>query len=175
MVWKIDGEEQNNKTKPKSIRVSRMMAHPWKYTGLEPDLNFSYMFFGISDFSSFLGVFIQINNGSRWDCVIVQLASIVSQFLSQGIYGCVVWLEGYPVVNYEDIGVIQLYKMCLLLVNSYCTPLLLHIQPFYNTLFLCFVGYACTTVHHTLVPLSVSLPVVSPSACGLTLLICLYL
>ena len=88
------------------------------------------------------------------DIVIVQLASIVSQFLSQGIYGCVVWLKGYPVVNYEDIGVIQLYKMCLLLVNSYCTPLLLHIQPFYNTLFLCFLGYACTTVHHTLVPLS---------------------
>jgi len=91
--------------------------------------------------------------------LIVQLASVVSQFLSQGIlvYGCVVWLKGYPVVNYEDIGVIQLYKMCLLLVNSYCTPLLLHIQPFYNTLFLCFVGYACTTVPHTLVPLSVSL------------------
>ena len=89
--------------------------------------------------------------------LIVQLASVVSQFLSQGIlvYGCVVWLKGYPVVNYEDIGVIQLYKLCLLLVNSYCTPLLLHIQPIYNTLFLCFVGYACMTVHHTLVPLSV--------------------
>jgi len=86
--------------------------------------------------------------------VIVQLASVVSQFLSQGIYGCVVWLKGYPVVDYEDLGVIQLYKMCLLLVNSYCTLLLLHIQPFYDTLFLCFLEYACTTVHHTLVPLS---------------------
>jgi len=65
MVWKIDGEEQNNKTKLKSIHVSRTMAHPRKYTALQPDLNFSYMFFATSDFSSSLGVFIKINNGSR--------------------------------------------------------------------------------------------------------------
>jgi len=72
----------------------------------------------------------------RWvPLIIVQLASISEHVYLREYMD--VWCDwkGYPVVNYEDIGVFQLYKMCLLLVNSSCTPLLLHIQLFYNTLF----------------------------------------